>query len=197
MRQFLVFGHEAPTTPGFSLDNLGGAGRLDLLARAVNAAVFLSHDMRDDVRLYLIFDDTVTLRIESAELRYMSPDERSIAGLLRSALETRMELDDGEERQSTPGIYVSNRTTASVLRELAATTTLIHLHEDGESVTDIAVPTEPTVVLSDHQEVTDNEQALLGELADHRVRLGPEILHTDHAIAITNHWLDTGGFDRF
>ncbi|PSP87349.1 tRNA (pseudouridine(54)-N(1))-methyltransferase TrmY, partial [Halobacteriales archaeon QH_8_68_33] len=34
MRQFIVVGHDAPTTPEFPLDDLaGGAGRLDVLCR--------------------------------------------------------------------------------------------------------------------------------------------------------------------
>jgi tRNA (pseudouridine54-N1)-methyltransferase len=49
MRQFVVVGHDAPTTDDFSLDDLPGAGRLDVLCRCITAALLLSHGIRDGV----------------------------------------------------------------------------------------------------------------------------------------------------
>jgi len=87
MRRFIVLGHTAPTEPDFDLDDLaGGAGRLDVLARCVNSAFFLSHAIRESVRVYLVLADEVTIKLEGVELRYMNPDERNIAGLLKQAL---------------------------------------------------------------------------------------------------------------
>jgi tRNA (pseudouridine54-N1)-methyltransferase len=86
MRQFLIVGHDAPTTPDFSLKDLPGAGRLDVLCRYVTAAFVLSHDIRTDVRVRLVLDDTVTVRFEGSDLRRLNPDERSPAALVRTAL---------------------------------------------------------------------------------------------------------------
>ncbi|MFB6232903.1 MAG: tRNA (pseudouridine(54)-N(1))-methyltransferase TrmY, partial [Haloarculaceae archaeon] len=60
MRQFIVLGHEAPTTADWSLEDLSGAGRLDVLCRCVGAAVFLSHGIRENVRVHLVLDDAYT-----------------------------------------------------------------------------------------------------------------------------------------
>ena len=77
MRQFVVSGHDAPTTAEFALDDLaGGAGRLDVLCRCVNAAFFLSHDLREDVRVWLVLGDEFAVRFEGSELRRLNPDER-------------------------------------------------------------------------------------------------------------------------
>ena len=197
MRQFIVLGHDAPTTPDFDLDDLaGGAGRLDVLCRAVNAAMFLSHGIREDVRVYLVLADDLTLRVEGADLRYMNPDERNIASLLRSGIEAKSEAIGHQEAESTPGIHVSKRGFEPVLERVAREATLVQLHEDGDPIADVEPPANPAFVLSDHRDFTADEQALLDEYADHRVRLGPEILHADHSITVVHNWLDTGGFAR-
>lgn len=197
MRQFIVLGHDAPTDPDFELDDLaGGAGRLDVLCRAVNSALFLSHGLREDVRVFLVLADSVTLRIEGSELRYMNPDERNIASLVRSGLEAKSGAIGHQEAESTPGIYVSKRGFEPVLERAARDGPIVQLHEDGDPIASVEPPENPVFVLSDHRDFTDEEQSLLDGEADHRVRLGPEILHADHAITVVHNWLDTGGFAR-
>ncbi|MCX9015196.1 MAG: tRNA (pseudouridine(54)-N(1))-methyltransferase TrmY, partial [Candidatus Methanoperedens sp.] len=91
MSSFIIIGHKAATEP-FSLNDLpGSAGRMDILCRCVNAALFLSHDLRRDVRVYLILKGDPAppkiIRFDGADVRYLSPDERSAASLIRKALE--------------------------------------------------------------------------------------------------------------
>lgn len=197
MRRFIVLGHTAPTDPDFSLDDLaGGAGRLDVLTRCVNSAFFLSHSLREGVRVYLVLSDTVTIRLEGVELRYMNPDERNIAGLLKQALESRSEAIGHSEVESTPGIYVSNRGFEDVLTKTAREGTVIQLHEDGEPLAAVDPPENPAFVLSDHLDFTDEEQALLDEYASERLRVGPKALHADHTISVVHNYLDTDGYSE-
>jgi len=196
MRRFVVLGHDAPTDPEFALDDLaGGAGRLDVLCRCVNAAFLLSHGLREDVELFLVFQDRLTLRLRGSELRYLNPDERNIAALLRSGLEATEDAVGMMEAESTPGIYASKRGFEAVVSELGGT--LIQLHEDGEPVTDIDPPADPAFVLSDHEAFTAAESDRLAARADARVRLGPEPLHADHAITVAHNFLDTAGYTRY
>jgi tRNA (pseudouridine54-N1)-methyltransferase len=198
MRQFIVLGHTAPTDAGFTLDDLaGGAGRLDVLCRCVNSAFFLSHDLREQVRVYLVLGDEVTIRLEGTELRYMSPDERNIASLLRSALEGRDEAIGHSEVESTPGIYVSNRGFESVLERASTEGTLVYLHEDGDPLVDLDPPENPVFVLSDHLDFTEAEADRLRSKARHRISVGPERLHADHTISVVHNFLDTHGYSRY
>ncbi|MFB6094706.1 MAG: tRNA (pseudouridine(54)-N(1))-methyltransferase TrmY [Halanaeroarchaeum sp.] len=194
MRQFVVLGHDAPTDPEFSLDDLpGGAGRLDVLARSVAAAILVSHDVRRDTRIVLVFDDRVAIRIEGSEVRYMSPDERNVAGLLRSALESAEAAIGHQEVESTPGIYVSTRGLEAVISDLRGATVL-QLHEEGDPVASVDPPANPAFVLSDHRDFTAAEGDLLASAADRSVSLSPEVLHADQAITVAHNWLDTGGW---
>lgn len=191
MRRFVVLGHTAPTDPDFSLEDLaGGAGRLDVLARSVNSAFFLSHALREPVRVFLVLSDAVTIRLEGVELRYMNPDERNIAGLLKQALAARSEAIGHSEVESTPGIYVSNRGFEAVLQAVAREGTVVQLHEDGEPMAAVEPPENPAFVLSDHQDFTPEEQNLLDEHADRRLSVGPKPLHADHTITVVHNYLD-------
>jgi tRNA (pseudouridine54-N1)-methyltransferase len=198
MRQFLVIGHDAPTTPSFELDDIaGGAGRLDVLCRCVNSAFFLSHDIRESVRVHLVLGDEFTVRFEGSELRRLNPDERSTAALIRRALETRDEAIGHMPAESTPGVSIRRMGFADALGDLARGATVVQLHEDGDPVVDVDAPSDPLFVLSDHRDFTDEEESLLAAAADARVRLGPELLHADHAITVAHNYLDTDGYTRY
>lgn len=196
MRRFVVLGHEASTDPDFKLDDLaGGAGRLDVLCRCVNAAFLLSHGIREDVELFLVLQDSLTLRLAGAELRYLSPDERNIGALLRSGIEAKDEAVGMMEVESTPGIYISNRGFETVLDDLDGT--VIQLHEAGDPIAGTGPPSDPIFVLSDHRDFTDANSTLLEARVDARVSLGPKPLHADHAITVVHNALDTGGFREY
>ena len=198
MRQFVVSGHDAPTTAGFSLDDLaGGAGRLDVLCRCVNAAFFLSHDLREDVRMWLVLGDEFAVRFEGSELRRLNPDERSTAALIRNALDAREEAIGHMEHESSPGVHLSRRGFEPVLETVAEEGTVVTLHEEGDPVGEVDPPDDPAFVLSDHREFTDRETELLAAIGDARVRLGPEQLHADHAITVAHNWLDAAGHTRY
>lgn len=198
MRQFVVLGHDAPTSPDFSLDDLaGGAGRLDVLARCVNSAFFLSHGIRDDVRLFLVHSDELTIRLEASELKYVNPDERNIASILKNSIEEKTETVGHMEVQATPGVYISKRGFEPVLEEVARTGTIVQLHEGGDPIVDVEPPENPVFVLSDHHDFEAWEEDLIAANADHRVRVGPELLHADHTITVAHNYLDTGGFTDY
>jgi tRNA (pseudouridine54-N1)-methyltransferase len=198
MRQFVVSGHDAPTTAEFSLDDLaGGAGRLDVLCRCVNAAFFLSHDLREDVRVWLVLGDEFAVRFEGGELRRLNPDERSTAALVWNALDAREAAIGHMEHESSPGVHLSRRGFEPILETVAKGSTVVTLHEDGDPVGEVDPPDDPAFVLSDHRDFTERETELLAEIADARVRLGPERLHADHAITVAHNWLDTAGHTRY
>ncbi|AZH24402.1 tRNA (pseudouridine(54)-N(1))-methyltransferase TrmY [Haloplanus aerogenes] len=196
MRQFVVVGHDAPTTPDFALDDLAGAaGRLDVLCRCVNSAFFLSHAIREDVRAHLVLADEFTVTFEGSDLRRLNPDERSTAALIRNALERREDAIGHQPVESSPGVSIRRRGFEATVDALDGT--LVHLHEDGTPVVDTEPPVDPVFVLSDHHDFTAAEADLLAERADARVRLGPTALHADHAIVVAHNYLDTEGFRSY
>lgn len=189
MRDFVFVAHEAPTNAEFSLDDLPGAGRLDLLCRCVNAALLTSHGVREDTTARLVFrggERDVAVRFEGGSVRGLNPDERSIAGVVRAALDERTYY----EVEAKPGVYVAEKTVAEVLDTTDGETVV--LHEDGDRAVEADVPDEPTFVLSDHRDFTDEDFGGFGNAR--RLSLGPVALHADHATAVAHSWCDTNGW---
>jgi tRNA (pseudouridine54-N1)-methyltransferase len=198
MRQFLVVGHDAPTAPEFSLDDLaGGAGRLDVLCRCVTSAFFLSHSIRETVRIHLVLGDEFTVRFDGRTIKRLNPDERSTAALIRTALETRDDAIGHIPAESTPGVTIRRMGFEATLGELARDATVVTLHEDGDPAATVDPPADPLFVLSDHRDFTDRESSVLSATADERLRLGPKTLHADHAITVAHNYLDTEGYTTY
>jgi tRNA (pseudouridine54-N1)-methyltransferase len=188
-RDFVFVAHEAPTDADFSLNDLPGAGRMDLLCRCINAALLTSHGIREGTTAHIVIhsDVDVTVRFVGDEIRGLNPDERSIAGLVRTALEERTYY----EVEASSGIYVAERTLTEVLDKTEGETVV--LHEDGEHASGVETPGESVFVLSDHKDFTDDELEILEENGARRVSLGPVALHADHATAVAHNWTDTHG----
>ncbi len=196
MRRFIVIGHRAATSADFSLNDLSGStGRLDVLLRCINSSFFLSNDMRRDVELFLVLqgqpDPPKTLHLVGSELRYLNPDERSTAALLRNAL---IKGEKGEYGKSTPGIYIYRKSFEDVLAECAGHSKIIYLKEDGkdirDAIRDAGLDGETTFVLGDDKDLTDEEEQILEKFNPLTVSLGPKILHSDHCIIVVQNEVD-------
>jgi len=200
MRQFVLIGHDVPTEPDFSLDDLaGGAGRLDALCRSITAAFVTSHGIREDVRVHLIAQDELTITFDGSTLQRLNPDERSTAALVRKALEHRDEAIGALPAEPSSGVELYRRGFEETLTAIVDEGPVVQLHEDGAAVVDVGPDAlaDPIFVLSDHHDFTATETDLLEEYADQHLRLGPQLLHADQAITVAHHYLDTDGYERF
>jgi tRNA (pseudouridine54-N1)-methyltransferase len=174
-----VVGHLARTDGGFSLNDMpGGAGRMDVLSRCVNASLFLSHDLRRDTDCCLVLlgppSPPKTVLFLGSEVRYLNPDERSSGALIKKALD----LPCGDEfRESTKGVYVRKGGLDRLLTEHQFAV----LDETGADVRSVSrLP--DAVLLSDHLNFTDQEAAMTAGCPKYSV--GPRSLHADHAIIL-------------
>jgi tRNA (pseudouridine54-N1)-methyltransferase len=151
---------------------------MDVLCRCVTASLFLSHRMRREVEVFLVLlgqpDPPATVLFSGERVRYLNPDERSSASLIKKALS----LPRGPDfRESTPGVFVR----AGGLEELLTDHPFALLDETGDDVRQSG--TLPgTYLLSDHMNLTESEQELSRALP--RLSVGPLPLHADQAITV-------------
>jgi tRNA (pseudouridine54-N1)-methyltransferase len=197
MKDFVIIGHKALTTGDFSLNDLpGAAGRMDILCRCINSALFLSHGMRRDVNIHLVLlgdpDPGKIVRFNGEQLRYLSPDERSSGSLIKKALEK----DATEfESQSTPGVWIRRGGLEKLLAEFAENNRRIYyLHETGEDMRNVSsFPDDAVFILGDHMGVTEEEEIAIKTISSGTLSIGPLSLHSDHCIIIILNELDRIG----
>jgi tRNA (pseudouridine54-N1)-methyltransferase len=197
MRNFIVVGHKATTTPNFSLEDIPGtSGRLDILCRAVTAAFVISHGIRKDVCVYLILlggEIPKTIQLRGETLRHLNPDERTTAALLKKALALPAAA---QWAMSTSGIFVRTGGIVELLADLKDAK-LIYLREDGADIRGLeanGLSGETVFILGDHTGMTPEEEALIEQAGAKVVSLGPTSLHADHCIVLLNWLSDTNLF---
>lgn len=63
------------------------SGRVDVLTRCINSALWVSNGIRTDTRVYLMLHPhNITVRVDGSEIEELHPDERSTAQLLQRCL---------------------------------------------------------------------------------------------------------------
>jgi tRNA (pseudouridine54-N1)-methyltransferase len=198
VRRFLLIAHRVPVSGEFTLNDLaGGAGRMDEIARAVSTGFTLSNDLRRDTEVTVLFvaePPPAARRIDivGARVRYLNPDERSTAALLKNALVRSRGID--REFEASPGLRVGPVDPPAALAAFLEQPGAVWLAEDGAPIgawspgaTDIAA------VVSDPYEPTADERALASGRGVPIVSVGPRSLRTSQVIDAVHHELDERG----
>ena len=186
MRAFLVVGNKAVTKP-FSLKDLAGsAGRMDIICRCIAQALFISHGIRKDVEVYVLLlgepDPPKTLLFNGDNMKYLSPDERSTASLIKKALSLKVSRS---WITSTPGVFVSRLTLDEILDDLSEEGEIFLLDEDGKDIRNVELKGDISFVLGDHLGLTDPQKKLVRKKCTECVSVSPLSLHADQCIAVS------------
>ncbi len=194
MRHFLIIGHKAVTSGDYPLNDMpGSAGRMDILCRCVNNALFLSHGMRRDVQVHLLLlgepDPGKVIRFDGEKLRYLNPDERSSGSLIKKAL-AKNAFDN--EVQSTLGVWLRRGELGTLLDEFKSKgIPMVYLREDGNDIRDVSASLADAVfIMGDHMGVTENEEEMILSAGARILSVGPLSLHSDHCTILVNNELD-------
>lgn len=190
MRAFVVLSHTGPVSPDFPLADLpGSAGRLDILCRCATEAFLISHGIRRDVQAYFVIRGELIIKLEGETLRYLNPDERSTAALLRKAIAAVQGAGPGEWVPSTPGISARWGGLGDVRAELEAGGYAGYvLDEGGEFIRGVPLPERVAFFLSDHKDFSPEDLSHLQGIP--RLSLGPLSLQAQTCIALVHNELD-------
>lgn len=196
MRRFATVSHTGRSDGAWRLDDLpGSAGRVDVLCRNFQSALFLSHGLRDDVEAFAVFagegataDRGRTVRIQGDAIQRLNPDERSTAARLQQALQVPWTVPDWKEVQR--GLSIAGFGLEGLLDDLAGRCTPVLLDPEGTPLESWDPPADPFFLLSDHTPFTPAEYALLDGRGVQRVSLGPQWYHGNHAISVVQWFLD-------
>lgn len=190
---FVIVGAKATAAPDFRLDDLPGtSGRLDVLLRCVRAALLVSHGVRRDVAVYLVLlggpSAPRSIRVTGADVRFLRPDERSLATLVKKSLAAPRE-GAGFVRVR-PGVAVADGGLEAVLHDLGDVALWL-LDEAGDDLRDVGLGEgERAFLLGDHTGLDDGAREALRGRRVRRVRVGPVSLHADDVVAVVTNELD-------
>lgn len=202
-RRILLLAHRVPVTGEFSLNDLAGAGgRMDEVARVVSTAFTVSNGLRKDTELTILFvsappPGSRRIRLEGARLRYLNPDERSTAALLKNALVQSRTL--AREFEASPGLFIGPVDPEGALAEFADVPGTVWLAESGPPYDPgMGTALSAGAVVSDADDPTAREAEILRARGIPRASLGPVSLRASQCVDILhNRWdLQGAGPDR-
>lgn len=166
---------------------------MDVLCRCINSALFLSHDMRRDVRVHLLLlgdpDPGIIVRFEGSSLKYLNPDERSSGSLIKKSLQKNI---SDIQVQSTPGVWIRKGNLEMLMEEFRDTgRNIFYLKEDEIDIRASAhLMDDGIFIFGDDMGVNEDEEKLISGYEPYVISLGPLSLHTDHCITLINNELD-------
>ena len=194
-RRFVLLAHRVPVSGAFTLNDLaGGAGRMDEVARAVSTGFTISNDLRRDTEMVILLvaeppPRARRIRIEGSRVRYLNPDERSTAALLKNALVRSALL--AHDVESSPGLVVGPVDPAEALRGYARAPGAFWLAEGGVPLRAWSAPAgEFTAIVSDPTDPTPEEEEILRGAGIPRVSVGPRSLRTSQVVDLVHNEFD-------
>jgi len=202
MRRFVIVGQRATATPTFLLDDLAGtSGRLDVLLRCLRAALMVSHGLQRDAVAYLVLLDNTradvgprALRFSGAEAKFLRPEERSLATLVKKVLAVEVTSDRFVDVR--PGIAMAAAGIDAVLADLAGARPFV-LEEGAPYVRDAALDGDGNggvaIFVGDHLGFDDATRAAIAKIGATPIGLGPVSVHAEDAIAVVSNELDRRG----
>ena len=192
MRNFIYFSESARTSGNFDVNNLMKAGRMDIIMHVVINSFFLSHNLRDDVKLHLIFygqpDPPKHIEIQVKPETNLS--KKDIANLIKKIL---YKYKEGKKTGVFPGCFVEKKSFLGVVEELLDEGKRIFiLDKRGKDIRNVKIPEESVFVLGDDKGLPKKELKRLKKIAA-LISIGPKTYFANQVITIINNELDLRG----
>ena len=192
--KFALIGHRVPSHGKLNINDLAGScGRLDVLLRSVNTALFLSHGIRENVEVILHLQGGERpprrIWIDGSEVRGMHSDEKSMAGQISKILQQHLP-PMGIKNKIKRGIYHGQGTLEDTINDWnLKETKIFHLDKSGESIGfNFKNIKNAGFILSDDKAFTKEEEVMLSKT--NKVSVGEKWIQGHSVIAIIHHYID-------
>lgn len=201
MRNFIYFSGAAKTSGNFDLNNLMKAGRMDIALHVIINAFFLSHKLRDDVKLHLIFYGMpdppkhieITLKQKTGipkEEASLDVSKKDVAGLIKKIL---YKYQEGKKAEVLPGCFIEKKSFLNLIGELMEEGKKIFiLDKKGENIREIDIPEDSVFVLGDQNGLPKKELKRLKKIAN-LISVGPKTYFASQVVSMINNELDLRG----
>jgi tRNA (pseudouridine54-N1)-methyltransferase len=200
MREFVYFSSTARTSGNFDLENLMRAGRMDIACQVVIMSFFVSHHIRPNAKLHLVFngppDSPKHLEMfpgenmDSDDENKISISKKDVAGLIKKML---YKYKQGIKNEISKGYSIEKKSFPKVIEELHSEGKEIFiLDKKGEDLREVEIPENCVFVLGDQDGLPGKEMKRLKKFAK-KISVGPEMYFASQTLTIVNNELDRRG----
>jgi len=191
MREFIYYSKEAVTTGNFDLSNLMKAGRMDIACNVIISVFFLSHAIRNDIKLHLIFEGQPN---PPAHLIFeydkdMPISKKDIGGLIKRML-YKLPKDSKEGiRKIFPGCSVEKKGFEALIKELDKEgKNVFILSKNGEDIRSLKFKGNEVFIIGDHQGFPKYKEKFIKNIE--KISIGKKTYFASQTITIINNELD-------
>jgi len=196
MREFIYYSRTAPTSGSYIKQDLMKSGRLDIAIHSVIASLFLSHKMRDDVKLHLCFagapDPSKHLELKpilegKTGIDKVYLNKRNVESIIKKML---YKYKEGKKNEVFPGYWIEKKGFLEVVKELdKANRNIYILDPKGKDIRKVKIKKNPIFILGDHIGLPNKELRRLRNICE-PVTIGKKTYFASQTIAIVNNEID-------
>jgi len=193
MKHFVYFSSKAVTSGGALSDgNLMKAGRMDIAIHTIIQGIFLSHDVRKDVKMHLIFygmpdpPKHIEIQVEDG----LDISKKDVGSLIKKIL---YKYRQGEKTEVFPGCFVEKKSFLKVVEELINEGNEVFiLDKKGDDIRKAEIPEDCVFILGDQNGLPKKEMRRLKKECK-LVSVGPKMYFASQTVAVVNNELDRRG----
>jgi len=190
MAEFIYYSKSAVTAGNFIKDDLMAAGRLDIAINVLISAFFVSHDIRKDVKMHLIFDGPPNppMHILIQYDEELAISKKDVAGLIKKIL-YKAPKEKGKVGNPTPGCFVEKKSFEALVEELNEQGKNIYLlDKKGEDIRNLKLKGNEVFILGDQDGFPDDKRHILKRID--KITVSPKILFASQVLTIVHNELD-------
>jgi len=192
MKHFIYFSKSAITSGNLlskAKGNLMKAGRMDIVIHSLIATFFLSHSVRENVKLHLIFygPPDAPKHIEIQVNDELEISKKDIANLIKKIL---YKYKPGKKTQPLKGCFIEKKSFLKVVEELIEEGKEIFiLDKKGKDIRKINIPEDSVFIVGDQEGLPKKELKKLKKITE-KISIGPKTYFASQTITILNNELD-------
>ena len=190
MREFVYYSKNAVTAGNLIKDDLMKAGRMDIACNVLIATFFLSHDMRKDVRVHMIFDGPPSpgMHLIFEYDKDIPISKKDVAGLIKRML-YKAPKEREELKSVYPGCFIERKSFEALIKELDESgKNVFLLDESGKDVRDLDFKGDEVFVLGDQDGFPAEKRKLLKRID--KISVGPKVLFASQVVTIIHNEMD-------
>ena len=196
MREIIYYSRTAPTVGSYVRENLQESGRIDIAIHTVIAAFFLSHKIRTDTTLHLLFagapDPVKHLEIFPVTEGKTGIDKIYLAKTNVSAILKKMlyKYREGKKHEVFPGFWIEKKGMLELVNDMHKQgRNLYVLDAGGEDIRTADIKENPVFILGDHKGLPDKEFKRLKKMCT-PISIGKRTYFASQTVAVVNNEID-------